>query len=179
MEVDEHLKNTFIQFDPAPRKGDEIQKKRVPDYFLWKLYGLSLKNIQQLLGESVPGWNEVGWQEEPRAAGTQRLRSNVINGETKGNQEQNASWFGCRLYGGSKSREKSPDSENNAWHLRRILPDGSIANSKDHGGHISEESIDEQLADSLDWSLQREVINGPGCRFNNLILSIIFQQWLL
>jgi serine/threonine-protein phosphatase 2A catalytic subunit len=34
MDVDEHLKNTFIQFDPAPRKGDEIQKKRVPDYFL-------------------------------------------------------------------------------------------------------------------------------------------------
>jgi serine/threonine-protein phosphatase 2A catalytic subunit len=35
MDVDEHLKNNFIQFDPAPRKGDEIQKKRVPDYFLW------------------------------------------------------------------------------------------------------------------------------------------------
>jgi len=34
MDVDEHLRHTFIQFDPAPRKGDEIQKKRVPDYFL-------------------------------------------------------------------------------------------------------------------------------------------------
>jgi len=34
MDVDEHLKNSYVQFDPAPRKGDEIQKKRVPDYFL-------------------------------------------------------------------------------------------------------------------------------------------------
>jgi len=34
MEVDEHLRTTYIPFDPAPRKGNEIQTKRVPDYFL-------------------------------------------------------------------------------------------------------------------------------------------------
>ena len=35
MDVDENLKQTYIQYDPAPRKGNEVQKKRVPDYFLW------------------------------------------------------------------------------------------------------------------------------------------------
>ena len=34
MDVDENLKQTYIQYDPAPRKGNEVQKKRVPDYFL-------------------------------------------------------------------------------------------------------------------------------------------------
>jgi serine/threonine-protein phosphatase 2A catalytic subunit len=34
MDVDENLKQTYIQYDPAPRKGDEVLKKRVPDYFL-------------------------------------------------------------------------------------------------------------------------------------------------
>lgn len=34
MEVDENLKQTFIQFDPAPRKEVEEAPKRVPDYFL-------------------------------------------------------------------------------------------------------------------------------------------------
>ncbi len=36
MDVDENLKQTYIQYDPAPRKGNEVSKKRVPDYFLWK-----------------------------------------------------------------------------------------------------------------------------------------------
>ncbi len=35
MDVDENLKQTYIQYDPAPRKGNEVLKKRVPDYFLW------------------------------------------------------------------------------------------------------------------------------------------------
>lgn len=35
MDVDETLKQTYIQYDPAPRKGNEVLKKRVPDYFLW------------------------------------------------------------------------------------------------------------------------------------------------
>ena len=46
MDVDENLKQTYIQYDPAPRKGNEVQKKRVPDYFLWALI-LSL----------IPTWN--------------------------------------------------------------------------------------------------------------------------
>ena len=37
MDVDENLKQTYIQYDPAPRKGNEVQKKRVPDYFLWNI----------------------------------------------------------------------------------------------------------------------------------------------
>ncbi|CAK59751.1 unnamed protein product (macronuclear) [Paramecium tetraurelia] len=34
MEVDENLRQTFIQFDPAPRSENESVPKRVPDYFL-------------------------------------------------------------------------------------------------------------------------------------------------
>ena len=34
MEIDEHLKYTFHQFDPAPRRGQETLAKRTPDYFL-------------------------------------------------------------------------------------------------------------------------------------------------
>lgn len=34
MEVDENLKQTYIQYDPAPRKEKEVERKRVPDYFL-------------------------------------------------------------------------------------------------------------------------------------------------
>jgi len=35
MEMDEHLEYTFLQFDPAPRRGAEnAPQKRVPDYFL-------------------------------------------------------------------------------------------------------------------------------------------------
>merc|ERR1712038_820456 len=31
---DEHLEYTFLQFDPAPRRGEPLVQKRVPDYFL-------------------------------------------------------------------------------------------------------------------------------------------------
>eukprot|EP00331_Platyophrya_macrostoma_P032118 CAMPEP_0176443552 /NCGR_PEP_ID=MMETSP0127-20121128/22505_1 /TAXON_ID=938130 /ORGANISM="Platyophrya macrostoma, Strain WH" /LENGTH=314 /DNA_ID=CAMNT_0017828831 /DNA_START=43 /DNA_END=987 /DNA_ORIENTATION=- len=34
MEVDEALRVNYLQFDPAPRKGDPNVQKRVPDYFL-------------------------------------------------------------------------------------------------------------------------------------------------
>jgi len=34
MEMDEHLEYTFLQFDPAPRRGEPTVAKRVPDYFL-------------------------------------------------------------------------------------------------------------------------------------------------
>lgn len=34
MEVDEHLKYTFLQFDPAPRAEEPNINKRTPDYFL-------------------------------------------------------------------------------------------------------------------------------------------------
>lgn len=34
MELDEHLEYTFLQFDPAPRRGEQRVQKRVPDYFL-------------------------------------------------------------------------------------------------------------------------------------------------
>ena len=34
MEIDQRLNQNFIKFDPAPREGNEVEKKRVPDYFL-------------------------------------------------------------------------------------------------------------------------------------------------
>lgn len=38
MEIDEHLRYTFLQFDPAATNKNENEtsvKKRTPDYFLW------------------------------------------------------------------------------------------------------------------------------------------------
>eukprot|EP00945_MAST-04E_sp_MAST-4E-sp1_P003985 g3985.t1 len=34
MEIDEHMKYTFLQFDPAPRRGKPEVTRRTPDYFL-------------------------------------------------------------------------------------------------------------------------------------------------
>ena len=34
MEVDEYLNKTFIQFDPAPRKGEPDVTRRTPEYFM-------------------------------------------------------------------------------------------------------------------------------------------------
>lgn len=34
MEIDEHMKYTFLQFDPAPRRGEPHVTRRTPDYFL-------------------------------------------------------------------------------------------------------------------------------------------------
>ena len=34
LEVDEHHKYNFIQFDPAPRRGEPHVSRRAPDYFL-------------------------------------------------------------------------------------------------------------------------------------------------
>lgn len=34
MEIDEHLEYTFLQFDPAPRRGEAHVSRRTPDYFL-------------------------------------------------------------------------------------------------------------------------------------------------
>jgi serine/threonine-protein phosphatase 2A catalytic subunit len=34
MEIDEHLDYTFLQFDPAPRRGGPQVTRRTPDYFL-------------------------------------------------------------------------------------------------------------------------------------------------
>jgi serine/threonine-protein phosphatase 2A catalytic subunit len=35
MEVDENLTNkTFLQFDPAPRRGEPRNNRRTPEYFL-------------------------------------------------------------------------------------------------------------------------------------------------
>jgi len=34
MEIDEHLKYTFLNFDPAPRAPEPEETKRCPDYFL-------------------------------------------------------------------------------------------------------------------------------------------------
>ena len=34
LEVDEHHKYNFIQFDPAPRRGEPHVTRRAPDYFL-------------------------------------------------------------------------------------------------------------------------------------------------
>ena len=38
MEIDEHLRYTFLQFEPAQNNKNENEtslKKRTPDYFLW------------------------------------------------------------------------------------------------------------------------------------------------
>lgn len=34
MEVDEYLNRSFLQFDPAPRRGEPVLSKRPPDYLL-------------------------------------------------------------------------------------------------------------------------------------------------
>ncbi|EFA78478.1 protein phosphatase 2A catalytic subunit [Heterostelium album PN500] len=34
MEIDEKMKHTFLQFDPAPRRGEPHVTRRTPDYFL-------------------------------------------------------------------------------------------------------------------------------------------------
>lgn len=34
MELDESMKHTFLQFDPAPRRGEPHVTRRTPDYFL-------------------------------------------------------------------------------------------------------------------------------------------------
>mmetsp|Transcript_6280 Transcript_6280/g.9320 ORF Transcript_6280/g.9320 Transcript_6280/m.9320 type:complete len:312 (+) Transcript_6280:34-969(+) len=34
LEIDENLKYTFLQFDPAPRKNEPLPVKKTPDYFL-------------------------------------------------------------------------------------------------------------------------------------------------
>jgi len=34
MEIDEHLNRIFLQFDPAPRRGEPHVTRRTPDYFL-------------------------------------------------------------------------------------------------------------------------------------------------
>ena len=34
MEIDEQLKYTFLQFDPAPRKSEPHVTRKTPDYFL-------------------------------------------------------------------------------------------------------------------------------------------------
>ena len=34
IEVDEHMKQTYLQFDPSPRRGEANLAKKTPDYFL-------------------------------------------------------------------------------------------------------------------------------------------------
>jgi serine/threonine-protein phosphatase 2A catalytic subunit len=34
MEVDERMEKSFLQFDPAPRRGEPHVNRRTPDYFL-------------------------------------------------------------------------------------------------------------------------------------------------
>jgi len=34
MELDDGLKYTFLQFDPAPRRGEPLVTRRIPDYFM-------------------------------------------------------------------------------------------------------------------------------------------------
>ena len=64
MDVDENLKQNYIQYDPAPRKGNEVEKKRVPDYFLWSFMAYLEITTQQLfrmcvlLREGKLGWAE-------------------------------------------------------------------------------------------------------------------------
>ena len=35
MELDDQLRYSFLQFDPAPRRGEPHVTRRTPDYFLW------------------------------------------------------------------------------------------------------------------------------------------------
>ena len=34
MELDDQLRYSFLQFDPAPRRGEPHVTRRTPDYFL-------------------------------------------------------------------------------------------------------------------------------------------------
>ena len=34
LEVDEHMNQNYLQFDPAPRRGEPHLTKKTPDYFL-------------------------------------------------------------------------------------------------------------------------------------------------
>ena len=38
IEVDEHMKQTYMQFDPCPRRGEANLAKKTPDYFLWFMH---------------------------------------------------------------------------------------------------------------------------------------------
>ncbi|PPQ98755.1 phosphatase sit4 [Panaeolus cyanescens] len=45
MEIDEKLSYSFLQFDPAPRAGEPLVSRRVPDYFLRDLGGSGLLRL--------------------------------------------------------------------------------------------------------------------------------------
>ncbi|KAF8734183.1 Serine threonine specific protein phosphatase Sit4, partial [Rhizoctonia solani] len=48
MEIDEKLSYTFLQFDPAPRAGEPLVSRRVPDYFLgWSLYHMVMHVVSE------------------------------------------------------------------------------------------------------------------------------------
>jgi len=34
LEIDEHMNESYLQFDPYPRRGEENIIKKTPDYFL-------------------------------------------------------------------------------------------------------------------------------------------------
>ncbi|KAJ2924307.1 hypothetical protein H1R20_g12787, partial [Candolleomyces eurysporus] len=64
MEIDEKLSYSFLQFDPAPRAGEPLVSRRVPDYFLI----LEREKARNLSGQQfgrvdphahAPGWNEA------------------------------------------------------------------------------------------------------------------------
>ncbi|KAG1569207.1 hypothetical protein G6F50_006590 [Rhizopus delemar] len=55
MEIDEHMKYTFLQFDPAPRKGEPHVTRRTPDYFLYKV---SASAVRDIVNEILKGSEE-------------------------------------------------------------------------------------------------------------------------
>ena len=48
LEVDESLKYTFLQFDPAPRAGEPLVSRRVPDYFVRAIDARASADLAQL-----------------------------------------------------------------------------------------------------------------------------------
>ena len=49
MEIDENLKYTFLQFDPAPRTGEPLVSRRVPDVRTSRLTSISCKMVEQII----------------------------------------------------------------------------------------------------------------------------------
>jgi len=52
LEIDEHMNESYLQFDPYPRRGEENIVKKTPDYFLWFLNSVLIFILSSLI-ESI------------------------------------------------------------------------------------------------------------------------------
>ncbi|TEB34559.1 Metallo-dependent phosphatase [Coprinellus micaceus] len=75
MEIDEKLSYSFLQFDPAPRAGEPLVSRRVPDYFL-VLEREKRRNLSGLqFGHSDPVPNAPGWNESLASSSEARIKA--------------------------------------------------------------------------------------------------------